>query len=96
MVQDTNAEVAAEVGRTFDYFRSTVQSQQVDKVYLSGGGAKAHGLVEQISDRLGIPVEIFNPFANLHIANGIDPEVLRQDAPFLGVAAGLATRKLGD
>lgn len=96
MVQDTNSEVAAEVGRTFDYFRSTVQSQQVDKVYLSGGGAKAHGLVEQVSDRLGIPVEIFDPFVNLHLANGIDPVVLKQDAPFLGVAAGLATRRLGD
>ncbi|MDH4229153.1 MAG: pilus assembly protein PilM [Nitrospirota bacterium] len=96
IVQDTNGEVAAEIGRTFDYFRSTVQSQQVSRVYLSGGGAKASGLVEQVADRLGIPVELFNPFANLHIAKGIDPEVLKQDAPFLGVAAGLATRRLAD
>lgn len=96
ITQETNVEVAAEIGRTFDYFKTSAQVDQVDKVFLSGGGSKAHGLVDQISERLGIPAQILNPFENIHLARGIEPGPLQDVAPFLGVAAGLATRKLGD
>jgi len=96
IIQDTNVEVASEIGRTFDYFKTTIQAAQIDKVYLAGGASKTEGLVEQAGERLGIPVQGLNPFENIHLAAGIDTERLAALSPFLGVAAGLATRRLGD
>lgn len=96
VIQETNVEIAAEIGRTIDYFKTTVQAAQVDKVYLSGGGAKTHGLLEQAGERLGIPVEMLNPFENVHMAAGIDIDDVNDLGPFLGVAAGLAIRRIGD
>ncbi len=96
IIADTNVEVAAEIGRTFDYFKTTVQAPMVDKVYLSGGGSKTHGLIEQLGERLGIPVQILDPFENIRLGAGVDTEELQYATAYLGVAAGLATRKLGD
>jgi type IV pilus assembly protein PilM len=96
IIQDTNVEVASEIGRTFDYFKTTVQAAQIDKVYLAGGASKTEGLVEQVGERLGIPVHLLNPFENVHLSPAVDTERLAAYTPFLGVAAGLATRRLGD
>ena len=68
----------------------------MDKVYLAGGGSKTDGLIEQVGERLGIPVQLLNPFENVHLSPGVDTEKLSSFSPFLGVAAGLATRRLGD
>lgn len=96
LIHDTNVEVAAEIGRTFDYFKTTMQAAQIDKVFLSGGGGKTRGLIDQISERLGLPVQILYPFEHVELGPGIDPDQLKEVSPFLGVAAGLATRRLGD
>jgi type IV pilus assembly protein PilM len=96
IIQSTNVEVASEIGRTFDYFKTTVQATQIDKVYLAGGASKTQGLLEQVGERLGIPVQLLNPFENIHLGTGVDTERLAGHTPFLGVAAGLATRRIGD
>lgn len=96
IIQETNVEVAGEIGRTFDYFKTTMQAVQVDKVLLSGGASKTRGLLEQVGERLGIPVQMLNPFEHIHVGPAIDTERLTAQSPFLGVAAGLATRRLGD
>jgi type IV pilus assembly protein PilM len=96
IIQSTNVEVASEIGRTFDYFKTTVQATQIDKVFLAGGASKTQGLLEQVGERLGIPVQLLNPFENIHLATGVDTERLAGHTPFLGVAAGLATRRIGD
>ncbi|MBI5137657.1 MAG: type IV pilus assembly protein PilM [Nitrospirae bacterium] len=96
MMQRTGGEMAAEIGRTFDYFRTTSQVGQVDKVLLSGGASRAAGLQEQIAERLGLPVQMLNPFEHIHMGKGIDTARLHDVAHQLGVAAGLATRRVND
>ncbi len=96
VIQQTGAEVAAEIGRTFDYFKTTAQVGQIDKVYLAGGACRTHSLTDQISDRLGLPVITFNPFEHIHLGSAIDGAWLQEAGPVLGVAAGLATRRMND
>ncbi len=96
LVQEMNSEIAAEVGRTFDYFKTTVQASQINKVYLSGGAGKTLGLVHQVGERLGVPVEMLNPFENIQLSGSIDDDTVKDASPYLGVAAGLATRRVSD
>jgi type IV pilus assembly protein PilM len=64
---------------------------------LSGGCARIKGLDQLLSRRLGLPVEVANPFRNIHY-NGklFDPEYLQEMAPVAAVGVGLATRRLDD
>ncbi len=60
----------------------------IDKVYLSGGGARVRGLPEYLASALKAPVELFDPFRRLDasaLAEGI-----RRLPTDLAVAVGLA------
>jgi len=96
IIQQAGMEIAAEVGRTFDYFKTTAQVGNVDKVLLAGGGSRTAGLLEQISERLGLPVQALNPFENIHLSPSVDSGLLFDAGPQLGVAAGLASRRVND
>ena len=64
---------------------------------MSGGGAKVKGISELMQENTGIPVETVNPLKNVELnPRQFDPEVLKDQAPFFGVAVGLATRRFGD
>jgi len=89
-------EIAAEVGRTFDYFKTTAQVGNIDKVLLAGGASRTAGLLDQISERLGLPVQTLNPFENIHLSPSVDSGLLFDAGPQLGVAAGLASRRVND
>jgi type IV pilus assembly protein PilM len=97
IVATINAEVATEVSRSLDYFRTTTTHEQVDKLLLSGGGAKVKGLVEALTERCHIPLELANPFKRIDVdPKAIDPEQLKDGALQAAVSVGLAIRRLGD
>lgn len=86
-----------EIKRSLDFFLGGSQGSYVNKVYLSGGGAKVDGMAALMQENTGIPVEMINPFKNLVVnPKHFDPELLKDQAPFFGVAVGLATRRFGD
>jgi type IV pilus assembly protein PilM len=54
-------------------------------------------LVDVVSQRLGLPVEILDPFRKIKFnEKEFDPEYLQEIGPLVTVAMGLATRRLGD
>jgi len=54
-------------------------------------------LSDNISEKLGLPVEIINPFAKLHYAEkDFDSEYLQEIGPLMAVSVGLAIRRVGD
>jgi type IV pilus assembly protein PilM len=64
---------------------------------LSGGCAKVSGLADQLSERMGLPVELANPFLNIDVLDvGIDEASLSDLAPMAAVGVGLAMRTIGD
>lgn len=83
--------LAAEIGRSFDYYRNEFHIERIDRLLLSGGGANSKGMDTYLSDELRLPVERLNPFKKiLFDAKKIDPELLDQMGPIYTVAAGIA------
>jgi type IV pilus assembly protein PilM len=92
-----NAEVAGEIRRSFDFFRSSSHSDTIHRVILSGGCARLPGLVEYLSENLEISFEVANPLRNIKAdPKKFNPEQLEMIAPQLAVSVGLALRQAGD
>lgn len=89
--------ISMEVKRSIDFYLSGAPGMVVNKIILSGGGAKVKGLLEIMQEETGIPVEIVNPFGGLvYNPKSFDEEQLQELGPYFGVAVGLGTRRLGD
>jgi type IV pilus assembly protein PilM len=96
-ISRVNETLAMEMRRSLDFYNTTAGEGKINNVYLSGGGAKTPMLVEAVQQRLGLPVEILNPFLNVKInEKEFDPEYLNEIGPLVTVAVGLATRRFGD
>jgi type IV pilus assembly protein PilM len=86
-----------EVHKTLDFFRGTTGADHIDLLLVTGGGAQVDGLVDALHDRLGIPVEVFDPFK----AIAFEPSLFgvpsqAEAAAASAVAVGLALRRVGD
>jgi type IV pilus assembly protein PilM len=89
--------VLLEIQKTFDFFKATASSDRIDRIMVSGGGSRADGFLEMLTERFGAPVETFDPFKRVTV----DPKKLQgmtaEDAgPTAAVAVGLALRQAGD
>jgi type IV pilus assembly protein PilM len=87
--------LALEIQKTMDFYRATVEEGEsaVEKILVSGGGSKLRGLVEFLSKRFEVPVEMFDPFRKIKVdARGFDPEYMREIVPEMAIAVGLALR----
>ena len=83
-------QMAGEIQRSLDFYASTAADSHIAKVYLSGGTAKIPALFKTIESRVGVPVEIVNPFKNVEIDNRrFDPNLIMELAPMAAVAVGL-------
>ncbi len=92
-----NDTLAQEMRRSLDFYISSAGDERVSKVYLSGGCAKIGKLVETVNQKLGVPVEILDPFRKLKVnEKTFDTEYLEEIGPLMTVAVGLATRRVGD
>ncbi|HEX5748699.1 MAG TPA: type IV pilus assembly protein PilM [Archangium sp.] len=90
-------QVAGEIQRSLDFYAGTAVDANFTKVYLSGGTAKIPALFKTIESRVGVPVEILNPFRKIDVDNRkFDPAFIMEVAPMAAVAVGLALRKPGD
>jgi len=82
-----------EIQKTFDFFRQTTSTENIQQIYVSGGTAKIEGLVDQLKEEFNIPVEIINPFQKVSIdPRKFDTNYVNEIAPRMSVAVGLALR----
>ena len=88
--------VLLEIQKTFDFFRATASSDQIDRIVMSGGASRVDGFRDMLQDRFGIAVDDFDPFRTI----AFDPKKLDADprdvAPTAAVAVGLALRRAGE
>ena len=54
--------VLLEVQKTFDFFKATASTDQIDRIMLSGGASRVEGFAETLQERFSTPVEMFDPF----------------------------------
>ena len=83
------------VGRLLQYFYSnTEQHATVQRVLLTGGGARTPGLEAALDDHLGIPAQVVNPLSAMSVGPGVNGRDLTADAPLLFLVTGLALRSV--
>jgi type IV pilus assembly protein PilM len=97
VLRDAVENLVQEVQRSLDFFSATSTEDRVKKIYLTGGVSSSQQVCDTLRNRLGVTVEILDPFRNV-IANEkeFDPEYLQAVGPMFAVAVGLAMRKVGD
>ena len=84
--------VVQQVSQTLQFFFSSSHYNEVDHILLAGGVAAIDGLAELVQDSLSTPATVANPFEGLQIGSKVNKEILRNDAPALLIATGLAMR----
>ncbi|MCX5679073.1 MAG: pilus assembly protein PilM [Candidatus Omnitrophica bacterium] len=65
MIRSPLEQLAAEIGRCFDYYREEGGSGNVESIVLSGGGASLSGLVTYLTNDLGLNVRLCDPVIGL-------------------------------
>jgi len=97
LLKASSESLSIEIGNSLDFFQSTATYSKMSKIYLSGGGSKVRDFDVILQQQLGIPVEMANPFNKVEYnEKKFDLEYLREIGPIMGVAVGLASRKVGD
>ena len=94
LVEDRLDELAVGIERAAAFIIAQSGGEGIGRVYVSGGGACIPGMVQGLSNRLGVRTEIANPLQRV----GVKPEVMQsvaldEFAPMLMLPVGLALRK---
>lgn len=78
---------------THEYFLTSSQEKNIEKIILCGGGAHLKGLSEFLAHEIGIPVETADPFINIGHHNTISNQIVldKKNLSFTTVI-GLALR----
>jgi type IV pilus assembly protein PilM len=84
---------AVDIARALQFFFTSTPYTRVDRVFVAGGSAVLPGLIDAIAERTQVPTELFSPFQGMEVAETLREHQLRQDAPALLVATGLAMRR---
>lgn len=66
----------SEINRSFEFYKSQSKEEDVERIFISGGGANLKGLKEYLADQLRTGVELLTPFEDME--------------PALAIATGLA------
>jgi type IV pilus assembly protein PilM len=94
IVNSVSDDIAVEIQRSFDFFRASTMDVAIDKLYLSGGCSLFGGIDRFFEEKLGVEVEILNPFRNIKInSRKFDVDYIESIAPQVAVAVGLALRR---
>jgi len=87
--------LATEAQRSCNFFSATYPDRLVTKVYLTGGASRSAFLKEMLAEKIGVDVEIFDPFEGLTMDDkAVDPSVVSQLNTSATVSIGLALRNL--
>jgi len=80
-----------EIRQSLNYYLSSEGSTPVDRLLLTGGGARLAGLVERVHGATGVPVQRGAPMSALQVGNtGLSREQLDSIDPLCAVPVGLA------
>ncbi|MFQ5683679.1 MAG: type IV pilus assembly protein PilM [Candidatus Binatia bacterium] len=88
--------LAEEIGRTLSLYGAMAADERVQNIYLSGGSSKVSGLCPLLAEKLGVPVELSEPFRGFDVAKNIDRNYLAESALILALGVGLSIRRPGD
>lgn len=82
-----------QLARALQFFYSTSSFNQVDELLLTGGVTALPGLDRMVGERLGIPVRLADPFAEMALAENLELALVEQGRGAMLIAVGLAMRR---
>lgn len=95
VLNKTSTAIALEIAKSLDFFTATFPEERIARLYLGGGCAKVPQLKQIVEEKISVPVEIINPFANMTVnPRTFDREYLKEIGPLMAVSTGLALRKV--
>jgi type IV pilus assembly protein PilM len=95
VIRNALTRLTSDITRTTNYYRSQHNGSAPKKVLLAGGGANLAYTLEFLEEKLGLPVEFFNPLTNIAIGKDVDTEILQREAHMMGELVGLGLRGIG-
>jgi type IV pilus assembly protein PilM len=91
VVESTGAALVEEIRGSLDYYLAQPSSTPLDRVVVSGGGARLGGLLPRLALATRLPVDPANPLASLKVGKtGLSSEQLNYVEPLVTVPVGLA------
>lgn len=83
-----------DIKRCFEFYETQSKGRSVERILLSGGGARLNGLDKFLADKFGLTVEFANPFRQVQVpTKGPFEALIESNATAFGVSMGLALRK---
>jgi type IV pilus assembly protein PilM len=87
-------ELAVGIERAIAFITAQSGGEGVERVYLSGGGARVPGVAAALADRLGVSTHMANPLERVAVRSEVNLEVAVDEvAPMLMLPVGLAMRR---
>ncbi|MEG0838005.1 MAG: pilus assembly protein PilM [Akkermansia sp.] len=94
-IRNAMTRLSSEVQRITNHYRAQMHGSAPVKAYLCGGGALLPYTKEFLEERLGIPVQFFNPMHNVGVGSHVDMEAVGREAFMLGGVVGTALGAVG-
>jgi type IV pilus assembly protein PilM len=92
-IVQAHKKVLEEIKKYFEYF-ITLSNNQIERVFLCGGGSMIRGLDGFFSDYLKVPVETLDPMQGIKVnPKHFNQSLVDEMSSLYGVALGLATRR---
>jgi type IV pilus assembly protein PilM len=97
IISSVVADWCTEIRRALDFFYSTYPDDQINKIYISGGGANIAEFRELLAVEASAEVDAINPFRGCYIDDErFDADYMKKIAPQAAISMGLAMRKVDD
>ena len=94
IVRGTMTRLHAELMRSISHYRAQQQGNTPERVLLCGGSASMPYVREFFHEKLQLPIEFFNPFRNVAVAETAAVAEVARSAHLLGELVGLALRSV--
>lgn len=88
IVRTTMMKLAQEISRSITFYRTQQKGASPKSIYLAGGGALMPYIDLFLQEKLGIPVEYFNPLKNVAISKNVPTAKLSKEALMVGDLVG--------
>jgi type IV pilus assembly protein PilM len=84
---------ATEIRRALDFYNASSSGAPVSFVLVTGGSSQLPSLTRGIEERIGLPVQLLNPFARVTYDEKVfSPELIASISPVIAVPLGYAIR----
>jgi type IV pilus assembly protein PilM len=94
VIQGVTGRLVGEIRRSLVYYETRPHGSKVDRIFLCGGSSRLPGLIETVTESLGIPVELWSPISDVKIDGArFDIPSVEQLAPIAALAGALAMKK---